>query len=129
MFRPAFVASTLAAATAALALGACSPQDLASAGDSSQAVGMVAMANQTLPDPSEQALAPICAAPDAALIEQLQQQLNAEREGLGKKPVRFRVTRRSKKLFFVPISNASTVSGLNEELGSPLVGGLKPPPL
>ena len=45
MFRPAFVASTLAAATAALALGACSPQDLASAGDSSQAVGMVAMAN------------------------------------------------------------------------------------
>ena len=45
MFRPAFVASALAAATAALALGACSPQDLASAGDSSQAVGMVAMAN------------------------------------------------------------------------------------
>ena len=90
MFRPAFVASTLAAATAALALGACSPQDLASAGDSSQAVGMVAMANQTLPDPSEQALAPICAAPDAAVIEQLQSQMNTERESRGKKPVRFK---------------------------------------
>lgn len=90
MFRPAFAAPILAVAGAALALGGCSPENLASAGDSSQAPGIVAMANQTLPDPAEQALAPICAAPDAALIEQLQQQLNAEREGLGKKPVRFR---------------------------------------
>ena len=90
MFRPAFAAPILAVAGAALALGGCSPENLASAGDRSQAPGIVAMANQSLPDPAEQALAPICAAPDAALIEQLQQQLNAEREGLGKKPVRFR---------------------------------------
>ncbi|MBA4490013.1 CAP domain-containing protein [Paracoccus sp. S1E-3] len=90
MFRPAFAASSLAAAAAALTLGACSPENLASAGDSSQAVGIVAMANQSLPAPSEEALAPICAAPDNALIEQLQQQMNAQRESLGKKPVRFK---------------------------------------
>lgn len=88
MSRPTFAAPFLTVA-AALALGACSPENLTSAGDSTRAIGVVAMADQSLPSPTEQALAPICAAPDAAVVEQLQQQMNSEREARGKSPVKF----------------------------------------
>ncbi|NHF71819.1 CAP domain-containing protein [Paracoccus xiamenensis] len=90
MFRTAYAAPFLTVTAAALALGACSPDNLASAGDSSQAVGIVPIANQSLPDPIEQELAPICSAPNAALIEQVQQQLNTEREARGRKPLKFK---------------------------------------
>ena len=90
MSRPAFAAPFLAVAAAALALGACSPENLASAGDSSKAAGIVAMADQSLPAPSEEALAPICAAPGAALIAEIEQQLNAERTTRGRSPLKFR---------------------------------------
>ena len=75
MFRPAFAVPFLA--VSALALGACSPDNLASAGDSTQAIGIVAMADPSLPPPSEQALAPICAPASEALVTEIQQQLNA----------------------------------------------------
>lgn len=89
MSRPALVAPILTAAVAALSLSGCSPDNAAAAGDSVQPLTTVAMADPTLPAPAEQSLAPICAAPSDAMIAEVQQQLNTERESRGKSKLKF----------------------------------------
>lgn len=91
MTRP--LKETMAAVLAGsgmLLLAACSPSNLASAGNSDKVVTVTPYANSSLPDPQVQALGPICSAADPAQIAQMQEQINAERVALGRSPLKFR---------------------------------------
>lgn len=90
MFRPPLGPLTIALASTALALAACSPENLATAGDSSRTVSAIPMGDPTLPAPAVEALAPVCSAADPAQIAQMQDRINAERTALGRSPLTFR---------------------------------------
>ena len=89
MFRPLFRSLSITLAVPVLALAACSPDNLATAGDSSRPVAITPMADPTLPAPAVEALGPVCAAADPAMVAQIQEQLNAERVALGRSPLNF----------------------------------------
>ncbi len=90
MFRPIFGPLALVLAPALLAIGGCSPDNLATAGDSSRTVSITPTGDPTLPAPAVEALGPVCAPADAGMVAQMQQGLNAERVSLGRSPLTFR---------------------------------------
>jgi uncharacterized protein YkwD len=90
MFRPPFGPLTIALATTALAIAACAPDNLATAGDSARTVSVIPMGDPTLPAPAVEALGPVCAAADPAQVTQMQERINAERVALGRSPLKFR---------------------------------------
>lgn len=89
MSRPLFGPLTIALASTALAISACSPDNLATAGDSSRTVSVIPMGDPALPAPAVEALGPTCAAADPAQVAQMQERINAERTALGRSPLEF----------------------------------------
>ncbi len=90
MPRPLIKFALPLTAAAALAISACSPENLARAGDVRDGLGIVPVADSSLPAPAVQQLAPICAAPDQTMITLMQDGINAERERLGRSPLKFK---------------------------------------
>ncbi|WBU55458.1 CAP domain-containing protein [Paracoccus sediminicola] len=89
MSRPPLYSLIAVTAAATLSVAACAPENAATAGDTENLIEVIPAADPTLPDPAVQAIGPVCAAPNAALVAEMQQQINAERERLGKSPVDF----------------------------------------
>ncbi|TKW68712.1 MAG: CAP domain-containing protein [Paracoccus denitrificans] len=89
MFRQLFGPLTIALSSSVLALGACSPENLATAGDSARTVSISPMGDPTLPAPAVESLGPTCAAADPAMVAQMQERMNAERVALGRSPLEF----------------------------------------
>lgn len=74
---------------AALGLAGCTADEFASAGDSNASLSVGQVFDPTLPDPAVEAIGPVCAAPDADLVAQMQEQINAERVRIGRSPLKF----------------------------------------
>ena len=82
--------TTLAAlAGAAIALSACSPDNLATAGDSENPVSVTPAADPGLPAPAVEAIGPVCEAADSGAVEQMKERINAERTAMGRSPLTF----------------------------------------
>lgn len=90
MFCPTFCSLSIALAVPVLALGACSPDNLATAGDSSRPASITPMGDPSLPAPAVEALGPVCVPADPAQIAQMEERLNAERTALGRSPLKFK---------------------------------------
>ncbi|MFD1797539.1 CAP domain-containing protein [Paracoccus aurantiacus] len=106
MFRPPLLVTSAAALTAVLALTAC--DRFSAAGDTDRPIPIVAVADQSLPEPAVEELAPVCAAPDPAMIARLEEQVNAERVRLGRSPLKFK-----ENLAFAAQAHACDMASMN----------------
>ncbi|WBU59347.1 CAP domain-containing protein [Paracoccus albus] len=90
MYRPPARTTLAALAGAAIALSACSADNLAAAGDSDTPISVTPAADPGLPAPAVEAIGPVCAPADAGAVEQMKERINAERTALGRSPLTFR---------------------------------------